>query len=210
MAENRVKDFINTVDLVKEQMVQKQEISTIAVAVKLEGLDQVNEELDKMLIKVEKANSLADELASKIKDLCSKTILSDEWRELIVEDAKTKEKLVIINSDGVEITSSDLNVRLVPKVRSNPDELKDLKNKAKELLNTVDSEKEISAIAVAVKLEGLDQVNEELDKMLNKLEKANSLADELASKLKNELDIDCSKVANLVSETIRGKASIAR
>lgn len=72
MAENRVKDFINTVDLVKEQMVQKQEISTIAVAVKLEGLDQVNEELDKMLIKLEKANSLADELASKIKDLCSK------------------------------------------------------------------------------------------------------------------------------------------
>ena len=72
MAENRVKDFINTVDLVKEQMVQKQEISTIAVAVKLEGLDQVNEELDKMLIKLEKANSLADELALTIKDLCSK------------------------------------------------------------------------------------------------------------------------------------------
>jgi hypothetical protein len=40
MAENRVKDFINTVDLVKEQMIQKKEISTIAVAVKLEGLDQ--------------------------------------------------------------------------------------------------------------------------------------------------------------------------
>lgn len=39
MAENRVKDFINTVDLVKEQMIQKKEISTIAVAVKLEGLD---------------------------------------------------------------------------------------------------------------------------------------------------------------------------
>lgn len=88
--------------------------------------------------------------------------------------------------------------------------VKDLKNKAKELLNTVDSEKELSTIAVAVKLEGLDQVNEELDKILNKLEKANSLADELASKLKNELDIDCSKVANLVSETIRGKASITR
>ena len=45
----------------------------------------------------------------------SKTILSNEWKELIVEDEKTKEKLVIINSDGVEITSSDLNVRLVPK-----------------------------------------------------------------------------------------------
>lgn len=72
MAENRVKDFINTVDLVKEQMVQKQEISTIAVAVKLEGLDQVNEELDKILNKLEKANSLADELALTIKDLCSK------------------------------------------------------------------------------------------------------------------------------------------
>lgn len=64
-------------------------------------------------------------------------------------------------------------------------ELKDLKNKAKELLNTVDSEKEISTIAVAVKLEGLDQVNEELDRMLIKLEKANSLADELASSIKN-------------------------
>ena len=72
MEENKVKDFINTVDLVKEQMIQKKEISTIAVAVKLEGLDQVNEELDKMLIKLEKANSLADELALTIKDLCSK------------------------------------------------------------------------------------------------------------------------------------------
>lgn len=72
MVENRVKDFINTVDLVKEQMLQKEELSTISVAVKLEGMDQVNEELDKMLIKLEKANSLADELALTIKDLCSK------------------------------------------------------------------------------------------------------------------------------------------
>lgn len=115
----------------------------------------------------------------------SKMILSNDWKELIVEDAKTKEKLVIINSDGVEITSSDLNVRLVPKARINPDELKDLKNKAKELLNTVDSEKDISTISVAVELEGLDQVNEELDKMLIKLEKANSLADELALEIKD-------------------------
>lgn len=136
MAENRVKDFINTVDLVQEQMIQKKEISTISVAVELEGLDQVNEELDKMLNKLEKANSLADELASKIKDLCSKTILSDEWRELIVEDAKTKEKLVIINSDGVEITSSDLNVRLVPKARINPDELKVLAKPLQEYLTS--------------------------------------------------------------------------
>lgn len=61
------KSFIDALDLVEEQMVQKQEISTIAVAVKLEGLDQVNEELDRMLIKLEKANSLADELTSKLK-----------------------------------------------------------------------------------------------------------------------------------------------
>jgi hypothetical protein len=72
MEENKVKDLINALDLVNEQMVQKKEISTIAVAVKLEGLDQINEELDKVLNKLEKANSLADELASKIKDLCSK------------------------------------------------------------------------------------------------------------------------------------------
>lgn len=70
--------------------------------------------------------------------------------------------------------------------------------------------KELSAISVAVELTNMDQVNKELDKILNKLEKANSLADELASRLKNELDIDCSKVANLVSETIHGKASITR
>lgn len=72
MEENKVKSLIDTLDLVNEQTVQKQEISTIAVAVKLEGLDQVNEELDKMLNKLEKANSLADELALKIKGLCSK------------------------------------------------------------------------------------------------------------------------------------------
>ncbi len=101
--------------LEKSQMVQGQEPSTISVAVELTDMDRVNEELDKMLNKLEKANSRADELASKIKDLRSKKILSDDWKELIVEDAKTKEKLVIINSDGVEITSSDLNVRLVPK-----------------------------------------------------------------------------------------------
>ena len=90
-------------------------------------------------------------------------------------------------------------------------------NRVKDFISTVDlvqeqmiQKKEISTLSVAVKLEGLDQVNDELDKILNKLEKANSLADELASKLKNELDIDCSKVANLVSETIHGKASITQ
>lgn len=72
MDENKVKDLVNVLNLVNEQMIQKKELSTISVAVKLEGLDQVNEELDKMLDKLEKANSLADELASKIKDLCSK------------------------------------------------------------------------------------------------------------------------------------------
>lgn len=54
-----------------------------------------------------------------IKDESSK-ILSNDWKELIVEDEKTKEKLVIINSDGVEITSPHLNVRLVPKAEINP------------------------------------------------------------------------------------------
>lgn len=53
-------------------MDENKEISTLSVAVKLEGLDQVNDELDKILNKLEKANSLADELALKIKDLCSK------------------------------------------------------------------------------------------------------------------------------------------
>lgn len=64
----------------------------------------------------------------------SSKILSDDWKELIVEDEKTKEKLVIINSDGVEITSSDLNVRLVPKARINPDELKVLAKPLQEYL----------------------------------------------------------------------------
>ena len=45
----------------------------------------------------------------------SSKILSNDWKELIIENAKTKEKLVIINSDGVEITRSHLSVRLVPK-----------------------------------------------------------------------------------------------
>lgn len=126
---NKAKDLINTLDSEKE-------ISTIAVAVELKGLDQVNEELDKMLIKLEKANSLADELALEIKDLCSKKILSNDWKELIVEDTKTKEKLVIINSDGVEITSSDLNVRLVPKAEINPDELKVLAKPLQEYLTS--------------------------------------------------------------------------
>ena len=66
----------------------------------------------------------------------SKTILSDEWRELIVENEKTKEKLVIINSDGVEITSSHLSVRLVPKARINTDELKVLAKPLQEYLTS--------------------------------------------------------------------------
>lgn len=71
----------------------------------------------------------------------------------------------------------------------------------------MDENKEISTISVAVKLEGLDQVNDELDRMLNKLEKANSLADELTSKLKT-YGIDGNEIARTVSETIRGKASV--
>lgn len=69
------------------------------------------------------------------KDESSK-ILSNDWKELIVEDAKTKEKLVIINSDGVEITSSHLSVRLVPKARINPDELKVLAKPLQEYLTS--------------------------------------------------------------------------
>lgn len=52
----------------------------------------------------------------------------------------------------------------------------------------MDENKEISTLSVAVKLEGMDQVNDELDKILNKLKKANSLADELASKVKTDPD----------------------
>ena len=42
-------------------------------------------------------------------------ILSNDWKELIIEDSETKQKLVIINNEGVEITSSKINVRLIPK-----------------------------------------------------------------------------------------------
>lgn len=73
----------------------------------------------------------------------------------------------------------------------------------------MDENKEISTISVAVELEGIDQINEELDKMLIKLEKANSLADELASKLKT-YGIDGNEIARTVSETIHGKALITQ
>lgn len=75
--------------------------------------------------------------------------------------------------------------------------------------NYMDENKEISTLSVAVKLEGLDQVNEELDKMLIKLEKANSLADKLTSKLKT-YELDGNEIAMDVSETIRGKASVTQ
>jgi len=42
-------------------------------------------------------------------------ILSNDWEELIIEDSETKQKLVIVNSGSVEITSSKINVRLIPK-----------------------------------------------------------------------------------------------
>lgn len=69
--------------------------------------------------------------------------------------------------------------------------------------------KELSAISVAVELTNMDQVNKELDKMLIKLEKANSLADESASKLKT-YGIDGNEIARTVSETIHGKALITQ
>ena len=109
MAENRVKDFINTVDLVKEQMIQNKEISTISVAVELEGLDQVNDELDKMLIKLEKANSLADELASKVK------VDPDELKALAkpLQDYLTSHFnpmcSVVVDVDRVTVVSKELS-----------------------------------------------------------------------------------------------------
>ena len=67
----------------------------------------------------------------------------------------------------------------------------------------MDENKEISTLSVAVKLEGMDQVNEELDKMLIKLEKANSLADELVSKLKADPD-DLKALAKPLQEYLTG------
>lgn len=109
MDENEVKDFINTVDLVKEQMVQKEELSTISVAVKLEGMDQVNEELDKMLIKLEKANSLADELASKIKvDPDELKVLAKPLQEYLTSHFNPMCS-VVVDVDRVTVVSKELS-----------------------------------------------------------------------------------------------------
>ena len=64
MDENEVKDLVNST---REHLVQSKELDTISVAVELTGMDQVNDEIDKMLIKLEKAKSMADELTSKLK-----------------------------------------------------------------------------------------------------------------------------------------------
>ena len=109
MAENRVKDFINTVDLVQEQMIQKKEISTISVAVELEGLDQVNEELDKMLIKLEKANSLADELALKVKaDPDELKVLAKPLQEYLTSHFNPMCS-VVVDVDRVTVVSKELS-----------------------------------------------------------------------------------------------------
>lgn len=109
MDEDKVKDLINTLDLVEEQMVQKQELSTIAVAVKLEGLDQVNEELDKMLIKLEKANSLADELTSKVKvDPDELKVLAKPLQEYLTSHFNPMCS-VVVDVDRVTVVSRELS-----------------------------------------------------------------------------------------------------
>lgn len=109
MDENKVKDLVNTLDLVNEQMIQKKEISTIAVAVKLEGLDQVNEELDKMLNKLGKANSLADELASKLKaDPDELEVLAKPLQEYLTSHFNPMCS-VVVDVDRVTVVSKELS-----------------------------------------------------------------------------------------------------
>lgn len=109
MDEDKVKDTINTLDLVNEQMVQKKEISTIAVCVKLENLDQVNEELDKMLNKLEKANSKADELASKVKaDPDDLKALAKPLQEYLTSHFNPMCS-VVVDVDRVTVVSKELS-----------------------------------------------------------------------------------------------------
>lgn len=109
MDEDKVKDLINSLDLVQEQMVQKKELSTIAVAVKLEGLDQVNEELDRMLIKLEKANSKADELASKVKvDPDDLKALAKPLQEYLTSHFNPMCS-VVVDVDRVTVVSKELS-----------------------------------------------------------------------------------------------------
>ena len=109
MDENKVKNLINTSDLVKEQMIQKKEISTISVAVELEGLDQVNDELDRMLNKLEKANSLADELASKVKvDQDELKVLAKPLQEYLTSHFNPTCS-VVVDVDRVTVVSRELS-----------------------------------------------------------------------------------------------------
>ncbi len=60
-------------------------------------------------------NHLEVDVEKRIFKMDQSNILSNDWKELIIEDSETKQKLVIINNEGVEITSSKINVRLIPK-----------------------------------------------------------------------------------------------
>lgn len=85
------------------------ELSTISVAVELEGMDQVNEELDKMIIKLEKANSLADELASKVKaDLDELKVLAKPLQEYLTSRFNPMCS-VIVDVDRVTVVSRELS-----------------------------------------------------------------------------------------------------
>lgn len=90
-------------------MDENKEISTIYVAVELEGLDQANEELDKMLIKLEKANSLADELTSKVKtDPDELKVLAKPLQEYLTSRFNPMCS-VVVDVDRVTIVSRELS-----------------------------------------------------------------------------------------------------
>ena len=90
-------------------MDENKELSTISVAVKLEGMDQVNEELDKMLIKLEKAKSLADELASKVKvDPDELKVLAKPLQEYLTSHFNPMCS-VVVDVDRVTVLSKELS-----------------------------------------------------------------------------------------------------
>lgn len=85
------------------------ELSTISVAVELEGMDQVNEELDKMIIKLEKANSLADELTSKVKtDPDELKVLAKPLQEYLTSRFNPMCS-VVVDVDRVTVVSKELS-----------------------------------------------------------------------------------------------------
>lgn len=90
-------------------MDENKELSTLSVAVKLEGMDQVNDEIDKMLIKLEKANSRADELASKVKvELDELKALAKPLQEYLTSHFNPMCS-VVVDVDRVTVVSKELS-----------------------------------------------------------------------------------------------------